>query len=153
MMATGEQWLGQVDFAVLRTLMLLAAVDGEVSPGELDYFRSLIDKYRDDVGGRTREALWKSGLHGAGYLMLQGRFLSRNELIAAFVEEAEGDFVELLSVGEDGERESAFDLLRRMAQADGELSEIECDCLAALRRRITSERDRIQQDRYPNAFA
>lgn len=152
-MATGEQWLGQADFAVLRTLMLLAAVDGEVSQGELDYFRSLIDKYRDDVGGRTRAALWKSALHGAGYLILQGRLLSRDELIAAFVEEAEGDFVELLSVGETDERESAFDLLRTMAQADGELSEIESDCLAALRSRVVSERTRINRDRYPNAFA
>ena len=72
----GKHWLGPVDFAVLRTLLLLAAVDGEVSQGELDYFRSVIGLYRDDVGGRTREALWKSALHGAGYLILQGRFLT-----------------------------------------------------------------------------
>ncbi len=52
---------------------------------------------------------------GAGYLILQGQFLSRNELIAAFVEEA--------------------------------------DCLAALVKRVSSERARIYTDRYPQVFA
>ena len=146
---SGERWLGQADFAVLRTLMLLAAVDGEVSQGELAYFRSVIDKYRDDVGGRTREALWKSALHGAGYLILQGHFLSRDELIAAFVEEAEGDFVEVLSTGTDDEVQAAFNLLKSMARSDGRFSDIEGDCLQALMRRVSSERARIRADRYP----
>ena len=105
-----EHWLRPADFAVLRTLLLLAAVDGEVSQGELDYFRSLIEQYRDDVGGRTREALWKSALHGAGYLILQSRFVSRDELIAAFVEEAEGDFVKVLSTSTDNDVKAAFDV-------------------------------------------
>ena len=147
---TGEHWLGQADFAVLRTLLLLAAVDGEVSQGELDYFRSVIDKYRDDVGGRTREALWKSALHGAGYLILQGRFLAREELIAAFVEEAEGDFVEVLSTGTEEEVRSAFDLLKAMARSDGTFSEVEGDCLQALMKRVSSERTRIHVNRYPH---
>ena len=149
----GRRWLGRADFAVLRTLMLLAAVDGEVSSGELDYFRSVIDGYTDDVGGRTREALWKSALHGAGYLVLQGRFLSRDGLIAAFVEEAEGDFVEMLSTGTDEEVRTAFNQLRTMAQSDGTFSGIESDCLQALMSRISSERERISTARYPQVFA
>ena len=150
---TGKSWLGQADFAVLRTLLLLAAVDGEVSARELDYFRSVIDQYRDDVGGRTRETLWKSALHGAGYLILQGQFLSRNELIFAFVEEAEGDFVSVLSTGTDDEVQAAFDRLKAMAQSDGTFSDIESDCLAALVRRVSSERARIHGDRYPQLLA
>ena len=148
----GKHWLGPVDFAVLRTLLLLAAVDGEVSQGELDYFRSLIDQYRDDIGGRTREALWKSALHGAGYLILQGRFLTRDEMVAAFVEEAEGDFVEMLATGSNDEVKSAFDLLQTMAQADGTFSDLEGDCLVALVKRVSSERTRFYMDRYPQAF-
>lgn len=148
----GKHWLGPADFAVLRTLLLLAAVDGEVSQGELDYFRSVIGLYRDDVGGRTREALWKSALHGAGYLILQGRFLTRDEMIAAFVEEAEGDFVEILSTGTDDEVKAAFDLLQAMAQADGTYSEMEGDCLVALVKRVSSARTRIFTDRYPQLF-
>ena len=148
----GKHWLGQADFAVLRTLLLLAAVDGEVSQGELDYFRSVIGQYRDDVGGRTREALWKSALHGAGYLILQGRFLTRDEMIAAFVEEAEGDFVEILSTGTDDEVKAAFDLLQAMAQADGTYSEMEGDCLVALVKRVSSARTQIFTDRYPQLF-
>ena len=150
---TGKHWLGPADFAVLRTLLLLAAVDGEVSQGELDYFRSVIDQYRDDVGGRTREALWKSALHGAGYLILQGRFLTRDEMIAAFVEEAEGDFVEMLATGSNDEVKSAFDLLQTMAQADGAFTDLEGDCLVALVKRVSSERTRIYKDRYPQLFA
>ena len=149
----GKHWLRPSDFAVLRTLLLLAAVDGEVSPGELDYFRSLIDQYRDDIGGRTREALWKSALHGAGYLILQGRFLTRDELIAAFVEEAEGDFVEALATGTNNEVKAAFDMLQSMAQADGTFSDLEGDCLVALVKRVSSERTRIYVDRYPQTFA
>lgn len=148
----GKHWLGPVDFAVLRTLLLLAAVDGEVSQGELDYFRSLIDQYRDDIGGRTREALWKSALHGAGYLILQGRFLTRDEMVAAFVEEAEGDFVEMLATGSNDEVKSAFNLLQTMAQADGTFSDLEGDCLVALVKRVSSERTRFYMDRYPQAF-
>ena len=45
----GRLWLGRADFAVLRMLMLLAAVDGEVSSDELDYFRSVIDGYTDST--------------------------------------------------------------------------------------------------------
>ena len=146
----GEHWLGSTDFAVLRTLLLLAAVDGEVSQGELDYFRSLIDQYRDDVGGRTREALWKSALHGAGYLILQGRFMTRDELVAAFVEEAEGDFVELLATGTDKEVKAAFGLLQSMAQADGTFSDLEGDCLTALVKRVSSEHTRTYTDRFPH---
>ena len=146
----GEHWLGPADFAVLRTLLLLAAVDGEVSQGELDYFRSLIDRYRDDVGGRTREALWKSALHGAGYLILLSRFLTRDERIAAFVEEAEGDFVEMLATGTDKEVRAAFGLLESMAQADGTFSEMEGDCLAALVKRVSSEHTRTYADRFPH---
>ena len=149
----GKHWLGPGDFAVLRTLLLLAAVDGEVSKGELDYFRSLIDQYRDDIGGRTREALWKSALHGAGYLILQGRFLPHDEMVAAFVEEAEGDFVEMLANSSNDEVQSAFDLLQTMAQADGTFSEIEGECLVALVTRVSSERTRIYVDRYPQTFA
>ena len=148
----GKHWLGPADFAVLRTLLLLAAVDGEVSQGELDYFKSVIDQYRDDVGGRTREALWKSALHGAGYLILQGRFLTRDEMVAAFVEEAEGDFVEMLATGPNDEVKSAFDLLQTMAQADGTFSDLEGDCLVALVKRVSSERTRFYMDRYPQAF-
>lgn len=147
-----ERWLGRADFAVLRTLMLLAAVDGEISRGELDYFRSVIDKYRDDVGGRTRKSLWKSALHGAGYLVLQSRFLPRDELVAAFVEEAEGDFVEVLSIGTDDEVRTAFDLLKTMARSDGTLSDIEGACLEALVQRVSSERARICADRYPHGM-
>ena len=149
----GEHWLGPADFAVLRTLMLLAAVDGEVSQGELDYFRSVIGLYRDDVGGRTREALWKSALHGAGYLILLSRFLTRDELIAAFVEEAEGDFVEALATGTDNEVKAAFDVLQTMAQSDGTFSDLEGDCLVVLVKRVSAERTRIYKDRYPQLFA
>ena len=147
---TGKHWLGPADFAVLRTLLLLAAVDGEVSQGELDYFRSVIGLYRDDVGGRTREALWKSALHGAGYLILQGRFLTRDEMVAAFVEEAEVDFVESLSVGTTNEVKVAFGLLQSMAQADGTFSDLEGDCLTALVKRVSSEHTRTYTDRFPH---
>ena len=150
---TGKHWLGPADFAVLRTLLLLAAVDGEVSQGELDYFRSVIDQYRDDIGGRTREALWKSALHGAGYLILLSRFLTRDELIAAFVEEAEGDFVEMLASGSNDAVKSAFDVLQSMAQSDGKFSDLEGDCLVALVKCVSSARTRIFTDRFPQLFA
>ena len=90
---------------------------------------------------------------GAGFLILKGRFLTRDELIAAFVEEAEGDFVEALATGSNDEVKSAFDLLQTMAQADGTYSEMEGDCLVALVKRVSSARTRIFTDRFPQLFA
>lgn len=145
-----RRWLGSVDFAIVRTLLLLAAVDGEVSADELDFFRSVMDGYRDNVNGMTRDALWRSALHGAGYLVLQARLLPREELVAEFVHEAEADFVGEVSLLSDGEREGAFDRLREIARADGELSEVESECLLALEQRIASERRRDHLRRYPH---
>lgn len=147
------RWLNQADCAVLRTLMLLAAADGEVSRDELAYFRSVIDEYRDGIGGLTRDALWKSALHGAGYLILQGQFLSRDERIAAFVEEAASDFIEEMATCSDEERRVAFGHLEEMARADGVFSDMERDCLLALESRISSERASIRMNRYPHEMS
>lgn len=147
---TDGRRLGQTDFAVLRTLMLLAAVDGVVSRGEWACFRSILGEYEDGVGGLTREALWNSALHGAGYLILQSQLLSRDDLIEAFADEAGADFVGGMSVGSDDEIRTAFSRLNRMAQADGTFSDLERACIQALERRISEERRSARMRRYPH---
>ena len=149
---TDGRWLGQTDFAVLRTLMLLAAVDGVVSRDEWDCFRSILGEYRDGVNGLTRETLWESALHGAGYLVLQSQLLSRDDLIEAFADEAGTDFAGEMAVGSDDERRAAFSLLKRMAHADGAFSDLERDCIRALERRIAEERHRVHMHRYPHGI-
>ena len=142
-------WLERIDFAVLKTLMMLAAVDGEVSEAELALFRRLAGNFQDNVGGMTKEALWKAALHSAGYIVLQSRLMTSDELVSEFVREAEGDFVDEVALGSDEARERAFRNLEAMARADGDFSEVENACLSALSRRVREAQEDARRIRFP----
>ena len=140
------------DFAVLKTMLMLAAVDGEVSPDEIESFRGLAEKCRG-YNDESFETLWESALHSAGYLLLQSRLLDRDALAAAFVREAEGGFVGEIIQEESESRNRAFDCLVKMASADGDYSSVERACIEALTRRVKEARDRMIAERYPRAAA
>ena len=89
---TGKNRFGKEDFVLLKTALMLAAVDGEVDAGEVNRFKELAAKCRG-YNGESFEVLWEQALRSAGYLLIQSRFLGQDELAAAFVKEAEKDFV------------------------------------------------------------
>lgn len=146
----GKDGFGRLDFSVLKTLMRLAAVDGEVSADEMKLFREMATNckgYDEDSFGR----LWSAALHSAGYLNLQARFLGPEEMVREFVKESEGDFTEEVAEGDSAERNKAFECLEAMAKADGEYSDIERACISALAERVQTVRLAAIQARYSRA--
>ena len=146
----GGDRIGKLDFGILRTLMLLASVDGDISAQEMDFFREMAGQVRGGEGAPF-EDLWKSALHGAGYLLLQKRLLPKEALVAEFVREAEGDFVAEVAQEVSSERTRAFKCLEEMAKADNDYSEVERACVEALTKRVKEKRDELIAARYPRA--
>ena len=147
---TGKNRFGKEDFVILKTALMLAAVDGEVGADEVGRFKELAAKCRG-YNGESFEALWEQALRSAGYLLIQSRFLGPDELAAAFVKEAEKDFVGTVVLETREERVRAFELLDRMAMADGDYSAVEHACIAALAQKVKAERDTAIAERYPRA--
>ena len=147
---TGKNKFGKEDFVLLKTALMLAAVDGEVGADEVGRFKELAAKCRG-YNGESFEALWEQALRSAGYLLIQSRFLGQDELAAAFVKEAEKDFVGTVVLETRAERVRAFELLDRMAMADDDYSAVEHACIAALAQKVKTEWDKTIAERYPRA--
>ena len=147
---TGKNRFDKIDFVILKTMLMLAAVDGEIGDDEIGRFRELAAKCRG-YSGETFETLWDEALRSAGYLLLQSRFLEREDLVAAFVKEAEKDFVGELSLALAADRTRAFELLERMASADGDYSEIERASITTLSQKVKATREKMLDERYPHA--
>ena len=147
---TGKNRFEMEDFVLLKTALMLAAVDGEVAEDEVARFREFAAKCRG-YSGKSFDDLWENALRSAGYLLLQARFLDQDELVALFVREAEADFVGTVAQETSGGRTRAFNLLERMAQADGEYSEVERACIKGLTQAVKAAREKAIAARYPRA--
>ena len=147
---SGANRFGREDFVLLKTALMLAAVDGEIDTDEVARFRDLAEHCRGYCG-KSFDALWERALRSAGYLLVQTHFLTKEELAKAFVKEAESDFVGTVVFETSDERTRAFELLETMAKADGVYSDAERACLDALTERVREVRARILSERYPHA--
>ena len=147
---TGRNRFDRVDFVILKTMLMLAAVDGAVDAGEVAQFKELSAKCRGH-DGETFEVLWDAAVRSAGYLLLQSHFLDRNELVASFVQEAEKDFVGEIVLAQAADRTRAFEQLERMAAADGDYSDVERACVTALSQKVNAVRTQMLDERYPHA--
>lgn len=147
---TGKDKFGKEDFVILKTAFMLAAVDGEVAADEVGRFKELAEKCRG-YNGEAFDDLWEKAIRSAGYLLIQSRFLGQDELAAAFVKEAEKDFVGTVILETKEERSRAFELLEQMAMADGDYSPVERAAIAALAQKVKTERDRAIAARYSTA--
>ena len=145
---TGKNKIGKPDFVLLKTMMMLAAMDGEIADDEVERFKELAAKCRG-YNGESFETLWDAASRSAGYLLLQSRFLGHDELVTAFVAEAEKDFIGEVVQETAAERIRAFDFLDRIAMADGDYSEIERDSIVALVKRVRAVREKMLAERYP----
>ena len=144
---TGKNKFGTEDFVLLKTVLMLAAVDGEIAADEIARFRELAQKCRG-YSGESFGVLWEQALRSAGYLLIQSQILERDELVALFVKEAEKDFVGTVILATKEERSRAFAFLERMAMADGDYSEIERDCIVALAQKVKAAHDQAVAERY-----
>lgn len=107
-------------WAVFRAAMMLAAVDGEIDREELSLYRELAEKFREE-NASDFEALWAESVKGMAYIGFLSEMLEPEKLVREFVREAGA------GLGADG-----ISALERMAAADGDYSQIERDCVAAL---------------------
>ena len=114
----------QSGWAVFRAVMMLAAVDGEITKEELSLYRELAERMR---GGNAAEfdALWAESVKGMAYIGFLSEMLEPEKLVRAFVREAGK------GLGTDD-----IATLERMAAVDGNYSRIERDCVAALAKMI-----------------
>ena len=110
----------QFGWAVFRAVMMLAAVDGEITREELSLYRELAEKFREE-GAADFDALWAESVKGMAYIGFLSEMLEPEELVREFVREAGND------LGADG-----IAALERMASADGDYSAIERAAIAAL---------------------
>lgn len=108
--------------SVLKALMMLAAVDGEISKEELSLYRAFAEKIRSTKADRF-DALWREALRGMAYIGFLSEILPPEEIAREYVRET-GAIPRRFIV-----------LLEKMAFADGNYSRIERDCVMALARK------------------
>lgn len=137
-----------VDFATLKTAMMLAALDGDVTAEELASFREMASGCR----GCTLKSfakLWEEALRSTGYLLVQSKILSGEDLVELFVREATDSFVGEVSAEVSADRQHAFDVLAEMAAADGDFSDIERRAINALEESVKARREEMISMLYP----
>ena len=110
----------QFGWAVFRTVMMLAAVDGEITKEELSFYRKQAETFRSGNAAEF-DALWAESVKGMAYIGFLSEMLEPEKLVREFVREV-------------GKGLGADDIatLERMAAADGNYSRIERDCVSAL---------------------
>ena len=119
---------GGAESAVLKAVMMLAAVDGEISREELSLYRQLAQEiHREDEAGFGM--LWENSIRSMAYIGFLSEMLPPEELVLEYVRET-GDAL-VVGVGQGAVRRIVA-ALRQMAAADGNCSRIECECIAAL---------------------
>ena len=131
----GKDRIGKLDLGVLQTMMMLAAMDGDISEKEISAFKEMASGCRG-YDAASFQTLFESTLRSAGYLLVLTRFLDHDALVAAFVKEAEKPFVVPVAREATEDRTCAVGCLVRLAEADGDFSTIEHDCIAALAQRV-----------------
>ena len=123
-------------FAVLKAMMMLAAVDGEIAREELVQYRVCAETF---VGG-GKEAFaeaWRDSVRAMAYVGFLSEILPPEELVGEFVREVAAAFA-AGSVGPDDGRR-LLSAVKRMAAADGDCSRVERACIEALTRRLKVE--------------
>ena len=137
--SAGEGKPPGMGFAVLKTAMMLSAVDGQVAKAELELFRELAAPFRAEAGDGFDD-MWQAAVRSASYLGFLSGELSREEMADEFVQEAGADFVADLGRASEEERLRVFAAFKRMALADGECSAVERMCILALLERSRDAR-------------
>ena len=116
----GDGENGEFGWAIFRAVMMLAAVDGEIDKEELSLYRELAERMREG-NAADFDALWAESVKGMAYIGFLSEMLEPEELVREFVREAGK------GLGAD-----SVAVLERMAEADGDYSQIERNCISAL---------------------
>lgn len=125
----------QLRCGVLKTMMMLSAVDGNITRPELELFWEYVRK-SEGLAEDAVSSLWKDSLKAAGYLAMQALVLSSDELTLEFLKEADSCFVQRVKGAPKEVKVLAFEWLEAMAMCDENYSDIERKCISALVRQV-----------------
>lgn len=109
----------EMKFAILKAMMMLAAVDGEISKEEL----ALYHKLAEGIRGKDEEGfedLWERSVRAMAYIGFLTEMLTPEEMVREYVREA-GEIPRRFVV-----------VLEKMAAVDGDYSRVERGCITAL---------------------
>jgi len=127
--------LSKLDFGILKVALMVAALDGEVLPEEVQAFCTLAKKCRG-YGEKAFRNVRESAFRSAGYIALLARHGSREELLKAFADEAVVTLPEGFAYGKLVDVRRAFVMWIAMGISDGSFSAIEREAIEALRRAL-----------------
>ena len=105
--------------AVLKAMMMLAAVDGEISREELSLYRSLAQEFRGEDAAAF-DGLWERSVRAMAYIGFLTEMLRPDEIVLEYVRQVGCVSSQFVAT------------LEQMASADGDYSRIERDCISAL---------------------
>jgi len=123
------------DLSCLQVALMVAALDGRILPREYEMFGRLAQLCPGATPEKIDAAL-DTALRSAGYLLLQSGRLRADALAALFADEALKILSGVFSPSAPERIRAAFGMWRTMAESDGDYSEIERQCLEALRLRV-----------------
>ncbi len=126
-----EPQIHDVRLAVLKAMVMLAAVDGQVTKAELALFKEQTEALRAQKSGQF-DLLWQSAVRSASYLGFLSGEITREEMAAEFVREAGPAFAASMQHVSEECRRRVFATLKRMAEADGDYSAVERLCILTL---------------------
>jgi len=138
--------LSKLDFGILKVSLMVAALDGEVLPEEVQAFCTLAKKCRG-YGETAFRNVRESAFRSAGYLALLARHGSRKELLKAFTEDAVAALPEGFACGKLADVRRAFVMWIAMGVSDGSFSAVEREAVESLRLALAEiKRSRSEDD-------
>lgn len=127
--------LSKLDFGVLKVAMMVAALDGEVQPQEVEAFGVLAKKCRG-YGEKSFRDVRESAFRSAGYIALLAQHGTRDELLSAFLAEALAALPDGFAYGNLADVRRAFVTWIALGVSDGNYSDVERSAIEALRREL-----------------
>ena len=123
----------RTDFGVLKVAFMVAALDGDVTDAEYRAFEALAKKCRGYTP-KAAEKAFDDAMRSAGYLMLRSKRAKDEDLIKAFIAEAQAALPMGFAYFSAEDVRRAVITWIAMGMSDGDYSAREKKCVEALRK-------------------
>lgn len=141
-----------IDLATLKVAMAIAALDGDVSEGELAEFEKLVASCSIPEGA-ARDKAFEDCLRFAGYIDLQARRLEKGKLLDLFAAEAMEVLPPKFFRGDMAHVRRAFATWVAIAMSDNYFSGIERQAIGLLREKIAGSVAAVDKAAIPMAVS
>lgn len=126
---------GKIDYGIVKVAFMVAALDGEVSDGELTALDALLKKCRG-YSQKTAAKVMDEAMRSAGYLLFLGRRAKESTLLRAFLAEAGAALPDGFAFLSVEEIRRAVVTWMALGMSDGDYSTREKKCIEALCKRL-----------------